>query len=103
MGTAKGVTPKRYDPEFKAGAVRLVVEQGRPRKEVAAELGVCDDSLKNWMKAAGVAPASTEAANRDARRIKELEAQLREAKKQLAEKEDTITILKKSVGILSTP
>jgi len=55
------------------------------------------------MKAAGVAPASTEAANRDAKRIKELEAQLREARKQLAEKEDTITILKKSVGILSTP
>jgi len=47
MGTAKGVIPKRYDPEFKAGAVRLVVEQGRPRKEVAAELGICDDSLKN--------------------------------------------------------
>jgi len=103
MGTAKGVKPNRYDSEFKAGAVRLVVEQGRPRKEVAAELGVCDDSLKNWMKAAGVMPASTEAANRDARRIKELEAQNRELRKQLSEKEDTITILKKSVGILSVP
>ena len=103
MGTAKGIIPRRYNSEFKAGAVRLVVEQGRPRKEVAAELGICDDSLKNWMKAAGVVPAATEVINREARRIKELEAQLREARKQIAEKEDTITILKKSVGILSTP
>jgi transposase len=103
MGFPKGVKPPRYDNDFKAGAVRLVVEQGRTRKEVAAELGICDDSLTNWLKQAGHMPKSIEVRNNDARRVKELEAQLRDARKQIAEKEEVITILKKSVGILSTP
>jgi len=48
-------------------------------------------------------PKSIESQNNDVKRIKELEAQLRDARKQIAEKEEVITILKKSVGILSTP
>jgi len=103
MGTPKGVKPRRYDEAFKSGAVRLVVEQGRPRKEVAQELGVCEDSLKTWLKLAGIQPAATERNNRDAQRIKELETQIRELRKQVSEKDEVITVLKKSVGILSTP
>jgi len=103
MGTPKGVKPRRYDDAFKSGAVRLVVEQGRPRKEVAQELGICEDSLKTWLKLSGVQPAAAERNNRDASRIKELEAQVRELRKQVTEKDEVITVLKKSVGILSTP
>ena len=47
----------RYDDAFRAGAVRLVTEQQRPVKEAAAELGICMDTLKSWLKAAGVHPA----------------------------------------------
>jgi transposase len=32
---------------FKAGAVRMVTEQGRPSREVAAKLGVCIDTLRS--------------------------------------------------------
>jgi len=103
MGTPKGVKPRRYDDAFKAGAVRLVEEQGRPSKEVAQELGVCEDSLKTWLKLAGIHPVATERNNRDAQRIKELETQNRELRKQVTEKDEVITVLKKSVGILSTP
>lgn len=31
---------RRYTPEFRAGAVRLVTETGRPVAHVAAEIGV---------------------------------------------------------------
>ena len=31
---------RRYDPEFKAGAVRIVRETRRPISEVARELGI---------------------------------------------------------------
>ena len=51
--------PPRYDEAFKAGAVRLVTEQHRPAKEVAAELGICIDTLRSWLMAAGVHPVKT--------------------------------------------
>ena len=50
----KGTAPPRYDEAFKAGAVRLVTEQGRQPAEVAKELGICIDTLRNWLKASGV-------------------------------------------------
>ena len=42
--TKKGTAPPRYDDAFKAGAVRLVTEQGRQPVEVAKELGICIDT-----------------------------------------------------------
>ena len=45
--TKKGTPPPRYDDSFKAGAVRLVTEQGRQPTEVAKELGICIDTLRN--------------------------------------------------------
>lgn len=104
MGNKKGVTLRRYDEKFKEGAIRLVTEQGRASKEVAAELGICIDTLRNWLKAAGEpSPGQADRQNRDAKRARELEAENRALRKQLAEKEEVIEILKKSVGILSKP
>ena len=79
-------------------------EQGRPSREVAAELGICIDTLRSWLKAAG-APSAGQAdrQNRDARRLRELEAEIRARRKKLEEKDGVIDILKKSVGILSKP
>lgn len=56
MGNKEGIAPRRYDEKFKEGALRLVTEQGRPSKEVVAELGICIDTLRNWLKAAGEPP-----------------------------------------------
>ena len=47
----KHPAPPRYDEAFKAGAVRMVTEQGQPSREVAAELGICIDTLRSWLKA----------------------------------------------------
>ena len=41
--------------------------------------------------------------NREQLKIRELEAELKALRKQLAEKEEVIAVLKKSVGILSKP
>ena len=91
MGNKKGVTPRRYDEKFKEGAIRLVTEQGRASKEVAAELGICIDTLRNWLKAAGEpSPGQADRQNRDAKRARELEAENRALRKQLAEKEEVI-------------
>lgn len=99
----KGTPPPRYDDAFKAGTVRMVIEQGRPSAEVAKELGICIDTLRSWLKAAGVQPGQTDRQNRDNRKMRDLEAEVRALRKQLAEKDEVIDILKKSVGILSKP
>ena len=99
----KGTAPPRYDEAFKAGAVRLVTEQGRQPAEVAKELGICIDTLRSWLKASGVQMGQVSRQNREQQRIRELEAELRGLRKQLGEKDEVIDILKKSVGILSKP
>ena len=100
----KHPAPPRYDEAFKAGAVRMVTEQGRPSREVASELGICIDTLRSWLKAAGApSPGQADRQNRDARRLRELEAEIRALRKKLEEKDGVIDILKKSVGILSKP
>ena len=96
-------TPPRYDAAFKEGAVKLVTEQGRTTREVADELGVSADSLRSWLKAAGFNTTDANRSSKDAKRIRELEAQNRELKKQVADKDATIDVLKKSVGIFSKP
>ena len=103
MPLPKGKKPPRYDKEFKDGAMRLVVEQGRATKDVAIELGICPETLRNWLKSAGLQPRTLDHSNRDSKRIKELEAQVRELKRQVTDKDEVIVVLKKSVGILSTP
>jgi transposase len=42
---------KRYTPEFKAEAVRLVQTSDRPITEIAAHLGVTAKSLHEWINA----------------------------------------------------
>jgi transposase len=42
-----------YTPEFREEAVRLVRTSGRPIREVADELGVNDQTLRNWLYAGG--------------------------------------------------
>ena len=90
----KGTPPPRYDEEFKTGAVRLVTEQGRQPTEAAKELGICIDTLRNWLKASGIQMGQASRLNREQQRIRELEAEVRALRKQLGEKEEIIDVLK---------
>ena len=40
---------RKYDPDFKEGAVQLVRETGKPIAQVARELGVNEGTLGNWV------------------------------------------------------
>jgi transposase len=40
---------RKFDEDFKQGAVRLVIETGKPIAQVARELGVNEGTLGNWM------------------------------------------------------
>jgi len=42
---------RKFSPQFKAEAVQMVVETGKPIAEVARDLGVHDGTLGNWVNA----------------------------------------------------
>jgi transposase len=56
-----------YPPEFREEAVRLVRTSGRPIREIAAELGVNDQTLRNWLFAANADPSQPEVLSPDDR------------------------------------
>jgi transposase len=42
-------TRRRFDPEFREGAVRIVQETGKPIAQVAHDLGIHAGTLANWV------------------------------------------------------
>ena len=44
-------TRRKFDADFKEGAVRLVRETGKPIAQVAKDLGINEGTLGNWVNA----------------------------------------------------
>jgi transposase len=46
-----GNTRRQFDPEFRAGAVRIVTGTDKPVAQVARDLGISPYTLHNWVQA----------------------------------------------------
>jgi transposase len=68
---------RKFSPQFKAEAVQLVIETGKPIAEVARDLGVNDGTLGNWVKAWRDANPEPELYPVERARMKELEEENR--------------------------
>ena len=79
-----------YPPEFKAEAIRLVRSSDRSISQVAKELGVSGNSLRNWVRQAEIDQGEREGLTTEER--EELKRLRREVKILRQEKE----ILKKA-------
>ena len=55
---------KKYDAEFREGAVRIVEETGKPVARIARDLGVNEGTLGNWVVKAREARQGTGACPR---------------------------------------
>ncbi len=47
-----GATRRKFTPEYKAEAVGLVINSGRPVAEIARDLGMNEGTLGNWVNMA---------------------------------------------------
>lgn len=93
---ATGKTKRKFEPEFKAEAVRLVCDQGRTVADVARSLGIHVNTLHTWVKE-GVAEgrgARRSHRNAESEAVRKLEREL----KRVTEERD---ILKKAVAFFA--
>lgn len=89
---------KRYDETFKRSAVAHWQTSGKSATQVASELGLNPQSLKQWkLRWGGEPPASA------VRTVAELEAENRRLRRELHRVAAQRDILKKTLGILSAP
>ena len=89
--------PKPYPTEFRDDVVNVARnrEPGQNLKQIAADFGISESCLTNWMKAAdvedGVRPGTTAAENAD----------LREARKRIRLLEQENEVLRRAAAYLS--
>lgn len=75
MGQSKR-NRRKFSDEFKRDAVELVRSSGRPVAVIAAELGIYDSTLGNWVKQDRIDRGEREGLTSDERaRLRELEAE----------------------------
>jgi transposase len=78
---------RKFDEDFKQGAVRLVRETGKPIAQVARELGVNEGTLGNWC------------AQERRRRAEGEREELRRLRKENAELRMRCDVLKRSAAL----
>jgi transposase len=88
---------KRYDESFKRNAVELWLQGGKSVQQIAGELGISDQSLKQWKKKLSALPAT----GLGQRSPGQLEEENRRLKRELQHVLRQRDILKKTLGILS--
>jgi transposase len=85
---------RKYDSEFREGAVRIVMESGKPIAQVARDLGVHEGTLGNW-----VGKAREEAGGPDAPLSESEQVELRRLRSENAELRMQRDVLKRSTAL----
>lgn len=84
---------RKFDEDFKAGAVQLVTQTGKPIAQVARELGINSGTLGNWC-------AKVRGAGQDGTVLSESErAELARLRKEIVELRMQRDVLKRSVAL----
>jgi transposase len=95
---SEGKTRRRYDREFKEGAVRLVLDGGQTLAGTAKDLGITENMLQRWRQEY---LEGREHAFPGTGRMKPQDAEVYNLKKRVTELEQEREILKKALAIFS--
>jgi transposase len=87
-----------YTPEYRAEAVKLILEQGLSLSESARRLGMPKGTLCSWVNAAKGKTVYKTGAAPGMRSVTELEAELSQLRRELAETRMERDILKKATA-----
>ena len=88
-----GETRRKFDQDFREGAVRLVRETGKPIAQIARDLGINAGTLGNWVNADAGRRGGDGALSEDER------AELARLRKENAELAMRCDVLKRSVAL----
>ncbi len=89
-----GLPKRKFTPEFRTQAVKLVKEGGAPQAEIARQLGISEQTLATWMKQArkGNLKLFTEGS------VSEAQQELSRLKRELVEAKMETDILRKAMA-----
>lgn len=90
---------KRYDENFKRSAVEMWLQGDKSAARISQELGITTQSLKLWKKQLAALPPT----GPGQRSVEQLEEENRRLKREIHRLAQQRDILKKTLGILSTP
>jgi transposase len=90
---------KRYDENFKRSAVEMWLQGDKSAAKISRELGITTQSLKLWKKQLAALPP-TGPGQRSVEQLEEENRRLKRENHRLTQQRD---ILKKTLGIISTP
>lgn len=85
-----------YPPEFRAEAIRLVKSSGESIGQVAKDLGVSDQTLRNWVNQAEVDAGKREGLTSEER------SELRELRRENRKLREEREILRKAAAFFAT-
>lgn len=86
-------TRRKFDQDFREGAVRLVRETGKPIAAIAKDLGINEGTLGNWVA------KDRQARGRNGRLSEDERAELARLRKENAELAMERDVLKRSVAL----
>ncbi|WP_328770101.1 transposase [Streptomyces sp. NBC_00286] len=81
---------RKFDAEFREGAVRIVTETGKTIAEVAKDLGVNETTLASWVSRARRAGSTPGGGGDEMERLRRENAQLKRDNKELAMERDVL-------------
>jgi transposase len=90
--------PSKYTDEFRRDAVELVRSSGRPINQVARELGMSHETLRNWVRAAERRDAAAQAPAGSGVSVADKDAEIARLCRQVAELQTEKEILRKAAA-----
>jgi transposase len=89
---------RKFDAEFREGAVRIVAETGRPVAQVAKDLGINETTLASWVSRAKRAGGDGTLSVPEREELARLRRQDMEKNKRIKELEMERDVLKRCMG-----